>query len=786
MAVALAATASAWNDPVVTLHQQAVELARSGHHDEAFGILWRLRQLAPADASIVQDMAAVAAWGRDCDQALRSFAELPADVAPAPYAAIAVGWCLVEAERPTEAVAALERSLAGSPDTVELLYPLAYAQNRAERTDEARATLDRLLARQPDDLGARYLRAELLTTEDDRVGALLDLLHVLAVDPREAKALGLAAYTLADLGAVGAARDLLAGAATAPLPDVQPGLARYLDEQEASRWIRWGHAVPVFDPAALTAEADRAVEQLERVRFEDWRDRRALFDLILAERLRGNPEQVMVLVDHAVALGFDLPVWIRQAEADAALALNDYDWAEAAYLDVRSRVPGGYEPGTGLFWVDLETGRPEAACAALAGIAAETRDQRFRVDLLNAWFEVYQARLWRGIQLFEALQLEAPANGEIRAALSQALLWMEHPRAALERADDALTRTTSDEPWVDNVGARLARIGALTRLGDLARARDEAVALLQIHPDHAHVVRAERDVRLLWRPDAGLDVRYQASDKGLEETVATGDVGFQAGSRMRLFARSTHSRSNDRAYEAGDLDRYGLGATVRLSRGIGLRQEFATDYDDNSTWDSATRLSFWPSDRWTVEASFATDAPEQLPLRARAADIGAEQWGLGVVWDDHHAWGWRASAQYLEFDDGNERRAAMLQLGRTVEVGPRRIQRTTVEVYGSDNTLDNAVYFNPSRDRSLNLGHRIEWIHTNLPHRRHVGRLQLVVGVYDQEGFDRGITGGAVYEQDWWFSGRTSLVYGLGGFSRLYDGGREFNPLAYITVRTRF
>jgi biofilm PGA synthesis protein PgaA len=104
---------------------------------------------------------------------------------------------------------------------------------------------------------------------------------------------------------------------------------------------------------------------------------------------------------------------------------------------------------------------------------------------------------------------------------------------------------------------------------------------------------------------------------------------------------------------------------------------------------------------------------------------------------------------------------------------PYREQMLYGEVYGSRNTLDNAPYFNPKRDRSVGLVHRTNFIFESR-FKRHVDSLFLTLSSYWQEDFDTHGKWGVRYEQDYNIDGVSHFNLGLAYDRNIYDGQREY------------
>ncbi len=192
-----------------------------------------------------------------------------------------------------------------------------------------------------------------------------------------------------------------------------------------------------------------------------------------------------------------------------------------------------------------------------------------------------------------------------------------------------------------------------------------------------------------------------------------------------------------------------------------------------------------PDDYWRFDLAYNSYA-EDIPLRARAQNIEADQISLGMSYNGGQTWQWRAGASYTDFSDTNERTALLTSVDWNYSPGPFFRHHLIPEIYSSKNTLAGAPYFNPSRDLSLALTHMTEWLVTLAPNYRHADRLFVTVGSYDQEGFEVMTRWGVRYEQDYNWNDTTSLLWNIGYYRNVYDGNPENEPRFLLAFRKRF
>jgi biofilm PGA synthesis protein PgaA len=225
-----------------------------------------------------------------------------------------------------------------------------------------------------------------------------------------------------------------------------------------------------------------------------------------------------------------------------------------------------------------------------------------------------------------------------------------------------------------------------------------------------------------------------------------------------------------------------------VERWLSLGAEAAWDVSGKDFGRSpvvSARLALLPDDRWRLDLGTSYHAWRDLPLRARAAGISADTTDFGISYTPGSRWDVRLGGGRSAMSDDNQRTWGIAAAHLLVRQGPLYRATFGVEVYASNNRLSDVPYFSPSRDSSLSLTHRSEWVVANDPGHRHSFSLLANVGIYDQQGFAAGPVGGLWLESDWDLFGRTMLVVGAGARSQLYAGTREIDPKLYLTLRRR-
>ncbi len=361
--------------------------------------------------------------------------------------------------------------------------------------------------------------------------------------------------------------------------------------------------------------------------------------------------------------------------------------------------------------------------------------------------------------------------------------WKGDCRAAVGRYE-RIRQHPDPEPYlILPVGDCLIKLGRL----------DEAVLLLdrgqKRWPDNRDLASAYAGAQARRAAQFLNELRIEAgtntSDQGKREWLWNTTLRRKLADRTHVYARYSNTRSSYDQYQSGKLDRAGIGVEHEFRNKIAVTQEFSADIRRSGQNGSFTSVIFLPNDLWRFGASY-TNFAEDLPLRAKAALIEAKR---SIVFTNYHSadyrWSWDLSGSRYDFSDTNRRNALYTALGYAYELQPRREQRVFLEYYASDNSLANTIYFNPSRDRSLSVVQKTDFIFDSR-FRRHVDHLYLSLGRYDQQGFAAHGIWGVRYEQSYDFTNRLALLVGAGYGRHVYDGAGEYETSVNVVFRWLF
>lgn len=743
--------------------EQAVAMARAGHLEEGISALRSLMAAGDTSKATAYDLAVILTW----------------------------------AKRPQEATDVFERTgTADAPEYVMLAMTRAYWDQRRYKEGEGLAR--RGLTSFPANSDWSKLLGLIGGEGADRSGDLYTALRYygearerLPADEDLRKA---TAGVLARLGAPYAASSVLG----------QPDAG--LEAHKAGLMVRWGAQVRPPEPELRFAGTDAALARL---------------DSLIAEALAAKPQDAGLLArlrrDRVVALrdrerwadavqqaeelrrsGDRIPPYVRQAEADALLALRRPGEARIAYNNVIEAEPQNTTAKLGRFFTEVEEEDFQAAFATIDAITAQGApvtqpggDAAYwaNPDWVGDQVTAALARNYASInpeawRRLDPLGQQAPALGYLRAAVGEVAAARGWPRRAAEEVEIAAALSPLD------IGGQVALAESYFRLGQYAEARKRAEDLALLYPENASVQRLVREV-------GGLD-RYEfvTKSQGYKEGEAN---SLSPGSGYNTVNRLYSPLLGDQWRIVGGFDYEnarlpeGLAQRFREGGGIEWRQPFLTVEADG--WYNTGTLhrggaslnADWiPTDHWNFSVNaelFSFDTP----LRAMQHGITANEVGFGAGYDWHESTGWAANVGWLPFSDDNRRLTGGFRFVQKLVNRPHLNVTARPEVYAESNSSKpNAPYFNPTRAFSFYGGvdaDHIIWRRYERSFRQHVS---LGAGGYWQQHYGTAPIAGAAYEQVFEFNSTMDLRYGASYTRRVYDGGPVKSLTLSVALTRRF
>ena len=189
-------------------------------------------------------------------------------------------------------------------------------------------------------------------------------------------------------------------------------------------------------------------------------------------------------------------------------------------------------------------------------------------------------------------------------------------------------------------------------------------------------------------------------------------------------------------------------------------------------------------DHWSAVAEFDTPSV-QTPLRALGSRVYARSVNTEINYRADENGQISLSGHYLDFTDGNQRYELLLSGLQYWLQSPRWRVFLGGELFYSHNRKLEAPYFNPRQDVAFETSLGMVALSYRQDNIRFFQRVSLNPGMYWQQTFGAKVTGTLNYEHQWQFGRRYELVYGITGFSQVFDGDRENGVIGHLNFNLR-
>jgi len=618
------------------------------------------------------------------------------------------------------------------------------------------------------------------------VDALAIFEQLQAQRPDDALLYKLRALTLADIGSSYQAWRLYRAR-----PELfEPAQQDRLEANHLARLIVWAQAYPESERNRLdeARQADAAIQEYlqSSPAKPSALPTRVRYDRLLLLSALGRHEQV---VDEYRALSDaegQVPAYVLPAVGDSLMSLKRPQQAVPVLQAALQADPGNSAVQVQLAYAYLESEQPQRAIDHLQamqkaqapflrapGSRVSTQNwARYDADTTLAMMQAYTEDLPSAETALSQLLAIAPNNAGLQSSMGTVFLMRGWPERALRRFRIASTLDPRD------VSARVGQVEALTVLQRDEQAAPLREQLLAEYPDQPNVQRMDQ----AWRNHRGWQARaWAGGDRSRGSTGNSpygnrdGEVGVAVASPLLADHWRLTATADDRWADFQDErihhTRQGVGLTYAQDRlDAALTVFHASDRVDGTGADLSLGWRF--SDSWDGKLSLRKNDAE-ASLQARAAGITADSASVSASYEPNERRAYAATLSQFRYDDGNHRTSFNVSADQRLISHPDFLLNGLASLYTSRSSRDDAPYFNPSRDASLELGLRADhlaWRDYD-HHFRH--RLSANAGRYWQEGYGSAWIPSLSYRHEWqWAMGRV-LSYGISWARPVYDGARE-------------
>lgn len=739
------------------MREQAVQMAREGNYQESIAIL--KKQAAQDDLKSLDDLIVVLNWDRQDKEALDTWSKYKNKKLAPPYVKIAV----------------------------------ADAQINLAKYEEALFILKQIVQQESENLKAWLLLAHAAENSGKKFDALSAFAYAQRLDKNNAQAQSGLIRLLSSIGGFNGAIALTS----------DPGLS--LKAGQAALGIRWSDAIYTRKPEARFNRIDAVLVQLDHLiqqakinpEQNKYLLRQLLGDRIVALRMR---ERWSDTVTAALSLreGGALPDYVKQAEADALLALRRPEQAATLYKQILADDPKNKDAMWALMFAELESENFQAAFEisdkALQDISpwmprektampvpnGDWLSAQITAALLRSWSDMPQDAWDRLLPLANA----APASSDLRLAMGSVAA-----ARGLSRKSEQETRiAASIDP--ESKAVKIALGESAVRRKQWSEAQQQVDYLVKTYPQDSSVRRLAHDLSLQDRYELQLNFTNESQSGNAIYAPGSGYVATARlyspsfAQRWRMLAATERMTATIPEGAIAMRNRFGLGAEYQTGD-VKVEGVVWQNTGDLDALGASLNLNWKPTDHWSFEAGVSKYAGD-TPLRAIYYGTTANSATAGVTysWDDSRS----ISAVYkpYNFSDGNVRQMGMLTYSQKVISQPRFNLTVTPSLYTSTNTRQDVTYYSPLQDFSANFAIRAEHIIYRRYEKVFGGRLRAGVGVYQEANYAGGIIGDVSYEQFYRPNDDHELTYGVGGNHRIYDGVPENTFIVYLRLNSRF
>ena len=680
---------------------------------------------------------------------------------------------------PELAISIFREILMLEPENLEARIKWAATLADMGKFDEARAHLERIQKSRPDWVQAYLTRGALERQAMNELSALKAFDQALAIEPENLEAREGRLIAISRLGS-----PALALEEAKQYPKLDPALIQRLHEDEAALSIRRSensyHEKPV-DGLRASEPAIRLIEtNLQRYP----KSERSRFDYVRALSNRYRYQDAITAYEALKREKKELPGYTHRAAGLSYLAERKPEQAAEAFKAALAADPNDFNASVGLFYALSDLADFPAARAHIDALAARPLEpeKKFEAEIHAAWGRAFEDRLGIAQDQFLALQARAPASFQLHNALGKIYIWRGWPR----RAEKEFELVAQNEK--DNLSAEVGLADTDFGLGNFRSAARRIAHLNMLAPDDQNVKRVNRihtlhnlnELALTVSTSRNKDRVINGQSLSFDARIYGTPIDFQ----NRIFA---HQYFESSRFESGSAyyKRWGVGLESTIPHVAKLEGEIQQEFFGRKRLSAAVEGIIDLSDFWRIKGRFDSNSVD-VPIRARVDGIRGQSLHLSSSYRWSESAAIEAGTQQVSMSDGNTRRNVFMTGQNELVQGPFYKARWLIDLISSTNTLKNPVYFNPGRDRTLQLTLKNEWLGFRRYESSFYQRLYLSVGSYAQQDFALQTIGSLRYEHEWSINNVTNVRYSLAYVKRAFDGTPSAGSEAMLSLSHRF
>jgi biofilm PGA synthesis protein PgaA len=771
---------SVFVEPADQLREQAVQSGRSGDYESAITILEQLLLRDADDVGALHDLLIILGWNEQDQQALQLAERLDSRSAP-----LDVLETLAKSSRNVgdfeQSARWYELAISRSPSRLESHLGLALVYADMDRQEEALRTLHAVSIDKHRRPRLLMVEAYIHSSWADYGQTIATCDAILVIEPNHRGALRSKLLAM---------QHLLLPEQALEIASAHPGILT--DDEIAqlrSDWaavqIRWANQTvksesAVDKPLKITlnemADISRQFEDNDAVQ------QRNRFDRIVALRTQQRMTETVSEYEELADTTEFIPAYVLRAAAGAYLHLEQPKKAQELLLRALEQEPDDFGLNHDMFYVHVDLEQHQRAMDLaenmrqnqpvwhqLPGSRVVKRNpQRMQAEITAGVSLALADQLPQSQSHFETLLARAPHNTDLR----QELATVYRRRGWTNRALFEYQQVLSVEP--DLTAARVGYVHALLDSRQFERADEEISALVSDAPARPGVMR----LRQRWEQHNKHQVHVESSfgdssgdQFGSQQYKVDGYFFVKPlAYRYRPFVRTSDAFAE---FPEGDARRQRIGAGVEY-RGIDWLGSLELNGNRNGGGEIglSSQMEWLASDHWSLAAELETNS-DAVPLRGHRIGVDADRFGARLTYRANESRQVSFSGDRLQFSDGNERNSWSLQGRQRVLTRPSFKVDLDAEIFTSNSSEQNVVYFNPSHDSSLLVTAINEW----RTYRRYdfafVQQFNIGFGYYQQDSFGTSPIGSLEYRANVDFNEGLSVQFGVRHARNVYDGESE-------------
>jgi biofilm PGA synthesis protein PgaA len=632
-------------------------------------------------------------------------------------------------------------------------------------------------------------RAYVLKNKEDYFSLLAVYQHILEIDPTHRDARREFILLTSRLGVPHLAADM-----ARKYPDVlTPEDMDDILAHKAAIKVRWGRLFTP-NPADRYKEIDEAIrllkENVTRLKNQGRESARntAEFDLMVALQERERMSEAISIYESLVDRGVKIPPYALVVAADAYMYVEEPEKARDLSLQALSKEPDNFDASMTLFYAYTDLEDHENATTLIDKLAkmqplkGKKNPQKLYADSTGAMARAYADNLEEAERRLQALVNDAPNNPDLRSKLGYVYLFRGWPRRALRE----FTVVLNEHPM--HLDAKTGRVEALMALAEYRKSHEYLETLEKDYSGRKAIEKLQRNWKihqmrelLVWTSKAFNSGEQEGSQDFDFETYL---YSRPFNNHYRSFIHGYYSKTS---FEGGSpiYKRLGLGLEYRVrdiehsgELSFGTGKDSSLGLNLNSTWMPDDFLSL----------GFRLDTYDNdLPLRGRLEE-GLHGWstGLDLGYRVSESRSFSAGIKRSDYSDDNIRTALSASWFERLISRPKYKLDGTLGLYRSENSRDDAPYFNPESDLSAEITLDNEWLLYRRYSRSFRHRFGVTLGNYSQKGFGSRGVWSARYEHQWNRDERLEIIYGISRSKPSYDGASEYSTRIYLHTSWRF